>query len=431
MSKKIDLDPYRAQVAAAKDEASKAFAAFAKGREDFHAGGHDLTDDTSDAFKALDDLNRTYGDAAEKAKRAEERYVSLLEMETPQEVKAEFGERTAEKIQKAAENAADALLKSPEYEHLVKSRVLDNPQGRVQVDPVKVIDRDLFVKTLVTGLSNTQAGAFVVANRDGEFVTIERRPRRMLDLVTTGTTDSDTVEFVRMTGRTNAAAETPEATATGDAAAVAPESGFALEVVQTLVKDISHYIPATRRALQDAGQMRTLIDAELFEGAMERLDAQIAVGSGTGENLLGFMNTPGILSQSIATDSMADAIHKAMTKIRLQYFEPEAIAINPLDWEAVRLEKDSAGNYKYGPANASDNMSIWGVNTVQTAIMTAGTPAVGAFKKAAVYWSRSGVDITMTDSHSDWFLKKLVAVMASTRGAFGVKRPGAICELTV
>jgi len=75
------------------------------------------------------------------------------------------------------------------------------PNGRVP-DRVKVQSPAVQLKTLLTGTSSTSAGALVVNERKpivdmGTFY----RPLRVRDLLTSGTTSSDTVEFVRRADR--------------------------------------------------------------------------------------------------------------------------------------------------------------------------------------------------------------------------------------
>lgn len=423
-----DLKKYKAALDAARQDAQEKHAAFVKARDHFHAEGHDLTDEKSEAFLQIEGVHREKAEADQKAALAEQRYVSLLEMEGVTAPKFGDMDDRSEKLAEVAKTAADVVLSSPQYKALVDSGILKTSMGKVSMDPVAAVPRAQ-MKALITGLSSTSAGSFVIDDRQGGFVEIPRRPRRMLDLVTVGETDSDMVEYVRMTARTNSAAETPEATSTSDAAAVAPESSVAFEVVQEAVKEIKHFIPATRRAMADAGQMATIINAELVEGVLERIDTQIAAGNGTGENVRGILNTAGIQSQTIGSDSMTDAAHKAMTKVRLAYYEPDALAVHPLDWEAIRLSKDANGQYLYGPPSVSDVTTIWGLSVVPTVAVPEDNPVVGAFKRGATAWLREGVQLASTDSHDDWFLKGILAVLASGRLAFGVQRPLAFCEL--
>ena len=77
------------------------------------------------------------------------------------------------------------------------------------------VDNGAEVKALITGVSDTSAGAFVT-NQPGGYVPQPRRRLRILDLVRLGDTTVDAVEYARQTTFTNAAAEVAEATATND-----------------------------------------------------------------------------------------------------------------------------------------------------------------------------------------------------------------------
>ena len=35
----------------------------------------------------------------------------------------------------------------------------------------------------------------------------------------------------------------------------------------------------------------------------------------------------------------------------------------------------------------------------------------------------------MTDSHDDWFIRNLIAILAELRAAFGLIRPSAFCQV--
>jgi hypothetical protein len=53
---------------------------------------------------------------------------------------------------------------------------------------------------------------------------------------------------------------------------------------------------------------------------------------------------------------------------------------------------------------------------------------VGDFRVATL-WDRQSTQIYVTDSHSDFFIRNLIAILAELRAAFGVKRPAALVEM--
>ncbi|MEV5770089.1 phage major capsid protein [Streptomyces antimycoticus] len=300
-------------------------------------------------------------------------------------------------------------------------------------------------KSLVTGGSDTSAGAFVVPDQLGLQVGLDafQRPLRVRDVVTNGTTTSDTVEYVRMTSITNAAAPVAEATtsaaptAPGGAGALVnaagggykPESALAAARVTATVKTIAHWIPVTKRALSDAAQIRTLIDAFLRYGLEEELEDQMIQGDATGENFEGLGNVSGVQAQAWDTNEFTTT-RKAKTKVRtVGRSIPNAYLFNPADVETMDLKQDNEGRYYFGgPSGVGTASVLWGLPVIETEAVPAGTGYVGDFRKA-ILWDREQATIQMTDSHLDFFVRNLVAILAEMRAAFGVVQPNAFVEI--
>lgn len=326
----------------------------------------------------------------------------------------------------------------------VRGGVIPNQVKGIQSNPFTVD-----AKTLITGASSTSAGAAV---RNDVYAPITDlvgdRELTIVDLVTKGTTESDSVDYVRVTGKTNNAAPTAEA-ANADpgaisgvspgpytvaaASGVKPESAMALEMVTTAVKTIAHWIPITKRAAADAGQVRTLVDNFLLAGLAEEKEDQVLNGNGTGENLTGILQTAGIQTTGSAgtdIDAVVDAIAKVRTVGRRK---PTGLVIHPNDWYSTGFltAKDTAGNYLIGDPRASVEQlnTLWGLQVVVTEAMTENTALVGDFRQA-VLWQREAPSILVSDQHADFFTRNLLAVLAEERDAFGVLDPQAFCTIT-
>lgn len=332
------------------------------------------------------------------------------------------------------------FVKSAEYAALMGTTANGQfgAKQRVQSLPVGY-------KSLVTGLSDTSAGAFVTNDMRGLQVALDsfQRPLRLRDVVTNGTTTSDTVEYVRMTSTTNNAAPVAEATssaaptAPGGAGALVnnagggykPESALAAAKVTTPVRTIAHWIPVTKRALSDAAQIRTLIDAFLRYGLEEELEDQMISGDGTGENFEGLGNVSGVQAQAWDTNALTTA-RKAKTKVRtVGRSIANAYLLNPADLETIDLLQDNEGRFYFGgPSGVGSASVLWGLPVIETEAVPAGTGYVGDFRKA-VLWDREQASIQMTDSHADFFVRNLVAILAEMRAAFGVLQPNAFVEI--
>lgn len=282
-------------------------------------------------------------------------------------------------------------------------------------------------RTLITGLSDTQGGAFVFNDvQPGYTPQGLQRPLTIRDVITVGTTDSDTVEYVRMTGQTNAAVPVAEATTTSNG--TKPESAIALAKVTTTVKTIAHWIPATKRALSDAGQLRTLIDNFLRYGLEEELEDQIVAGDATGENFDGIGNVSGVQAQAYDTDLLTTT-RKARTKVRtVGRATPTAYLLNPTDWESIDLLQDNEARYYFGGPQQMGTPRLWGLTVVESEAVPAGLGYVGDFR-TCVLWEREQASIQVSDSHANFFIQNMVAILAEMRAAFGILQPNALVEI--
>jgi HK97 family phage major capsid protein len=294
------------------------------------------------------------------------------------------------------------------------------------------------MKDLVTGASGTSGGALVSNDWRGllDGLAQFQRPLTIVDLITRGNTQSDTVEYARVTGFTNNAAPVPEATTAGaipdpdatNTAGLKPESGLALEKVTAAVKTIAHWLPATKRALSDAAQIRTLIDQFLRYGLEEALEDQVLTGDDTGENFEGILSVSGTQGQAWDTDLLTTT-RKARTLVRtVGRARPTAFVFHPNDNERIDLLKNSNGDFYFGGPTSNPSAPLWGLPRVESEAMPEGTGMVADWRMA-VLWDREEAAIQVSDSHADFFVRNLVAILAEMRAAFGVIRPKAFVEI--
>lgn len=283
-------------------------------------------------------------------------------------------------------------------------------------------------KTLITGLGDTSAGAFVDTDLTGIYEPLGRYALNMRDLVNVRQTTGDTVEFVRQLTQSNAAAPVAEATATAGESGIKPESGMTFERVQETVKTIAVWVPATKRALSDAAQLRGLIDQELREDLGEELENQMLNGNGVGENFTGLASTDGTLVQPFVSDILVTT-RKAITNLLVNGKQvPTAWLLNPVDWETIELLKDDEGRFRWGGPLMRGQQTLWGVPVAQSFFQPQGTAWLGNWAKA-VLWDREEANISVSDSHDNFFIRNMVAILAELRAAFGVIRPSAFVEV--
>lgn len=323
------------------------------------------------------------------------------------------------------------VVESPEF----KAMLGGFPEGRVPLKS-RVQSAPIAVKALFTGGSSTSAGAFVVNDRTDIVEMLGRKPLTVRSLVSNRRTTSDTVEYVAETAHTNNAAVVAEATSAARPTVVdgvltsnagggyKPEGSWSFEVKTAVVKTLAEWVPVTKRALADVAQLEGLINQELQLDVLEAEEDQILNGDGSGEDFTGILSTSGIQEQEFSTD-LFETVRKAITKVRtIGRVNPTALVLNPVDAELIDLSKDGENRYYYGGPSAIGQRTVWGVPVVESESQEEGTGLLGDFTKA-VLWDREQTTVTMTDSHADFFIRNLVAVLAEERLAFGVTRPTA------
>ena len=283
------------------------------------------------------------------------------------------------------------------------------------------------------GSDDARGGAFVVEMRD-QMVELPQRPQSILQLITVSQTDSDAVEYVEQTARDNQAATVAEWS--GADFGLKPESDLTFALRTAAVRTIATWVPASRNILADAPQLRGIVDNELEYMLRLVLEDQILSGDGTGTNFTGILNTAGVQTRTQgntgdrggeAGDTKADALRRAITDIRLQFYEATGVVLNPGDGEDIELDKDANGQYKmiYDPATGR----LWRLPVVESSIITAGTGLVGNFTLGVTLYDRMQTEIRVGEPN-DYFLRNVVAVLAELRAALAVKRPSAFEVVT-
>jgi len=332
----------------------------------------------------------------------------------------------------------EAFVKSKGWQDWMKQvapggHIADSRKG-ISSPPLEFKRFGLFRKDLITGASPTSAGAFITPEDTGIYEPLGRYQLTLRDLISTRTTTTDSVEFVRETTQITQAAPVAESNVTtpsgypGEVSGEKPEGAVMFERVTEVVKTIAVWIPTTKRAISDVAQLRGLIDQELRDDEAEELENQLLNGNGIGENFTGLANTANILVQAFDTDIFATT-RKAITNLRVNgKSKPTAWLIHPTDWETIELQQDLGGRYYYGGPTAPGPSVLWKIPVVESFFLQQGTAYLGDWRKM-VLWDREQANISVSDSHADFFIRNMIAILAELRAAMGVIRPSAFVEV--
>lgn len=241
-------------------------------------------------------------------------------------------------------------------------------------------------------------------------------PLRLRDLLTSIEIQTDSVDFTYVKSFTNNAGMVAETVKKPQS-----ELEFDNETIPTRV--VAHWIKASKQALSDNTFLQGLIDNRLRRGLAEKVEQQILLGDGTGQNLSGLIANSTVFTDTyvaqIEKANKLDVIRLAMLQAVLAGYQPNAAILNPIDSTLIGLTKDEVGGYLIqNPTNGVGNMTMWGLPVVDSTYMTAGDFLVGDLTQAELY-NRWAASVAIGYENDD-FTKNLVTILGEERLALGV-----------
>lgn len=278
------------------------------------------------------------------------------------------------------------------------------------------------IRDIKATLFETGAGWAPESVRSGRVVEDATRPIQVLDIIPMGQTDQAAYVYMEETTRTHNAAETSEG-------GTYKESEFVLTEQTSTVRKITDSIPVTDEQLEDVAGVRSYLNNRLTFGLRQRFDNQVLNGDGVAPNLEGITNVSGIQTQAKGSDPTPDAVHKAMTKVRVTgRANPNFVVMHPNDWQEIRLLRTADGIYIWGSPSQEGPQAIWGLPIVLADSLSEGTGLVGDFNFCQAF-ERRGIDIQVGFTGSQ-FTEGKRTVRADFRVAFVTFRPAAFATVT-
>jgi len=270
------------------------------------------------------------------------------------------------------------------------------------------------------------------------IVGLKFQPLTVADLMASGTTSSSAVSYV-------IEAAFQDLTATVAEKGAKPQLDLTLARRQDNVTKIANVAKVTDEMFQDAEQFKAYLSERMVFGVQRVEENQLLNGNGTSPNLQGLLNRPGIATTVTTAAGLTavkamEGIYNQITALRATSFvEPDAIVINPTDWQTIRLGKDSQGQYyaggpftgAYGNAGPSNLSQLWGLKAVITTAIAQGNVLVGGFQECAQVFRRQGITLEMTNSNVDDFVNNLITLRAEERLALAVYRPAGFGKVTL
>lgn len=265
-----------------------------------------------------------------------------------------------------------------------------------------------------------------------EVTGIPRTQLTIASLLSAGTLDGDSlVYFKEVAGEGGAGTVAPGASK--------PYVNFNYEQVREGLSKIAALSKVLDEMMEDYGFLVTEINGSLLYDLSQKEEEQLLYGNGTSPNLLGITERSGVLQVAATADTLADKAFSAqMQVLQASQRMADGIVVNPADYEALRLSKDGNQQYigggpfqgQYGVGGVQIFPPLWGLQTVVTPAIAAGSVLVGAFKSATLY-RKGGVRVDAANTNVDDFETNKVTLRAEERIALKVPRANAFAEITV
>lgn len=265
----------------------------------------------------------------------------------------------------------------------------------------------------------------------------------LMDLISKGRVDSNSLQYVQVVSVTRNAALQPEnmgitpgTTPTPPLVAdtLKPISEMTTKLETTNVFGYADGYEVTTQLLSDASAFASFMDNELRYSIRNVQENYLLNGSGTNGQPRGILNTSGL--QGLTYDGsgsqpIRNLVEKARTAMRMvtdANGQTTAVLLNPEDNEAIDLMKDANGNYIFGGPATVGPQTLWGRPRVVSEKLDRGTVLIGDFKQVA-YLDRDGISIEAFNQHKDFAQRNLVYVRAEARGLQVIWRPARLVLL--
>ncbi len=270
------------------------------------------------------------------------------------------------------------------------------------------------------GTGRSAGTSLVAGQRVPGIIAPPNRRMTIRDLLMPGQTSSNNVEYTKEIGFTNNAAPVAETTAK-------PYSDITFDMTNAPVRTIAHLFKASRQILDDAVGLRSYIDGRARYGLQFKEEAQLLKGDGTGQNILGIQPQATAFNPAfVPQDSTAiDRLRLAILQVVLAEYPATGFVLNPIDWAAIELTKDSEGRYIIANPQGTNQPTLWNLPVVETQSQTLGTFLTGAFNMAAQIFDRMEIEVLLSTENVDDFEKNMVSIRAEERLALAVYRPEA------
>ena len=261
------------------------------------------------------------------------------------------------------------------------------------------------------------------------------------DLLPSGVATAPQIQFFSERVATNNAAGVQET-------AGKPESVLDFHADSQSLAKIATYLPVSDEMLEDAPMIQNYINQRLAMFVRTEEEQQILTGAGAAsyevEGFIGNYSLNGVGTASVTGTSGTAVFPDFLTIMNNQrgssYLNPTALIMHPRGFGSILAFTDGNDQYygggplspgAYGGGRTLDSSrltagwSLWNVPIHVTSNINSGTMLLGNFSQGAQLWRKGGINVSASNSHSDFFKRNQTAIRAEERLALTIYRPQA------
>lgn len=323
----------------------------------------------------------------------------------------------------------ERFVKSEQY----KAFVAAHPSGIGKDTPISIKaehigDRGVRKADPAPIQTGVQGNARAVRTADVDDL-VYRPERRLLDLITRGTTNLPWFQYRQIISKTNNAAIVKEAattTGTTPATGLKPLSTLITQTAEARAYTYADGMEVTNQELTDDGIMSTLIDSTLRENLEIEIENILLNGAGTADEPAGVLHTTGVLQQAFVTD-VPTTIRKSITKLRTTSgAQIQGVLLNPEDDETWDLLKDTQGRYLGAGPFVGGPSTAWGYERISSQAIEVGQAIVGDFKTIQLL-QLEALSVLAFNQHKDYAQRNLTYIRAEERAVQLIRNAARLC----
>lgn len=279
-------------------------------------------------------------------------------------------------------------------------------------------------------LTAAEGGALVWSDRLNEIVATPLRPLTVLNLLRKRPTSSNAVDYRERLTFDNQAALVAER-------GTKPKSNHTFGLKTAKIVKVAHYEVVTEEIMDDVPFLRALIDTDLADGVMRKLEEMVVSNPVTPTGITGIINAAATarVHQTASgglgggTDNVFDTVRYAIADLVMKFYRPDSIIINPILSAKLDTAKDAEGRYimSYDPVVKR----MWGLMTAESAgtLVPAGTALVMDSARGPVLLDRRVQSIKI-GWINDQFITNEFCILAEGRYGLMTQYPDAINKVT-